>query len=65
MSKVSNIPEELIDRFLSHAVFDGWSWRALEAAGKDVGLDKAGVQALAPKGPRDVVLAFNDLSTGS
>jgi len=62
MNEMHNIPEDLIDRFLSHAVFDGWSWRALEAAGKDIGMDQAGVCDLLPRGPRDAVLAFNNIS---
>ena len=62
MGVARDIPEELIERLLAHAVFDGWSWAALEAAGKDTRLGREEVKALAPKGPRDIVVAFNDLA---
>ena len=56
------VPEDFIARFLDHTVFDGWGRRALNAAAQDVGLEKMFVRRVAPNGPRDMVLAFNDMA---
>ena len=62
MSKEMKVPEELVARFLDHVVFDGWGRRALDAAAQDVGLDEMAVRRVAPNGPRDMVLAFNNMA---
>ena len=62
MRKETKVPDDLVIRFLDHAVFDGWSRRAVEAAAQDVGLDKMSLRRLMPNGPRDMVWAFNDMA---
>ena len=62
MRKEKRLPEDLVLRFLDHVVFDGWSQGALEAAAKDIGKDKMFVRRVAPKGPEDMVWAFNDIA---
>lgn len=62
MRKETKVPEDFVARFLDHTVFDGWGRRALEAAAQDVGLDKVSVRRVTPNGPRDMVLAFNDMA---
>ena len=56
------VPEDFVERFLDHTVFDGWSRRALNAAAQDVGLNERSVRRVAPNGPWDMVLAFNDMT---
>ena len=60
MRKKTKLPHEFIRQFLHHAVFDGWSHRAIEVAARDVGLDKTTLRRLLPNGPRDLVWVFND-----
>ena len=62
MREELKMPEDFVVRFLDHAVFDGWGRRALNAAAQDVGLEKISVRRGAPNGPRDMVLAFNDMA---
>ena len=62
MRERNEVPEDFIARFLDHTVFDGWGSRALNAAARDVGLDKLALRRVAPNGPRDMVLAFNDMA---
>ena len=44
----------------AHVDFDGWTWRALEAGARDLGLDGIEARRLFPGGPADLFRAFSD-----
>lgn len=51
--------DDLIDAALNHALFDGWSDATIEAARKDVGMSAEEANALFPRGPVDLALAYH------
>lgn len=51
--------QALLDAFLPHAATEGWSQRALEKAGRDIGLGAGDVGLLCPNGPRDLAALFS------
>jgi len=57
MSEITH--DQLLASMLPDVAFDGWSRHSMIAAGKRLGLDAAGVDALYPGGPRDLVAAFS------
>ena len=60
MSNLDQFRNDILDRALSHIVIDGWSWRALDAAAQDVGIDMGTLKRAFPNGPRDLVTYFNN-----
>ena len=60
MNNLGQSREDILDRALSHIVIDGWSWRALDAAAKDLEMDKCTLNRAFPNGPRDLVIYFNE-----
>lgn len=51
--------DELLDAALNHAMFDGFSQTAIDAACDDIGMSAAEAKALMPKGPVDLALAYH------
>jgi len=51
--------DDLIDAALNHALFDGWSDAAIEAARQDVGISAAEAKAMFPRGAVDLALAYH------
>ncbi|HHS94478.1 MAG TPA: COQ9 family protein [Rhodobacterales bacterium] len=51
--------DELVDAALTHALFDGFSPAAIEAARADLGMSAAEARALLPKGAVDLALAYH------
>jgi ubiquinone biosynthesis protein COQ9 len=51
--------DELLDAAINHALFDGWSQKAIDAACADIGMSKAEAKALMPRGPVDLALAYH------
>lgn len=51
--------QALLDAFLPHAANEGWSQRALESAGAEIGLSAGDVGLLCPNGPRDLAALFS------
>lgn len=51
--------DKLLDAALNHALFDGWSAAAIEAARADIRMSAEEVQALLPRGPVDLALAYH------
>ncbi len=49
----------LLEAMLRHVPFDGWTWTAMDAAARDLGLDPGTAQRLYPGGPQEVVHAFS------
>ena len=49
----------LTEAALDHVPFDGWSEATLKAAGADLGLDRATIRSLAPRGAVDLAKAFH------
>ncbi len=49
----------LVNAALPHVAFDGWSQTALNAAAAESGLAPGVVQALVPRGPVDLALAYH------
>ncbi len=49
----------LLDAALAHVPFDGWSQASFDAAIADAGIDRAEAQALFPRGPVDMALAYH------
>jgi ubiquinone biosynthesis protein COQ9 len=50
----------VLDAALKHAVFDGFTDKALASAGKEAGADKAALARLFPQGPLSLVAAFSE-----
>ncbi len=50
----------LTTRAATHVPFDGWTWRALEAGTRDLGLDGIEAKRLFPGGPAELFRAFSD-----
>jgi ubiquinone biosynthesis protein COQ9 len=51
--------DRILDAALLHVPFDGWSQATLRAAIADAAVDPAVAQALFPRGPVDLALAFH------
>jgi len=51
---------DILNAFLGHAAFDGWTDRSLKAAARDTGRDMAEVSLLFPRGMRDLLTFFSD-----
>lgn len=49
----------LLEAALRHVPFDGWTWTAIDAAARDLGLDPGTAQRLYPGGPQELVRAFS------
>jgi len=56
--------EAVLDAALKHAVFDGFTDKALARAGEEVGADKKAVDRLFPQGPLSLVTAFSERADG-
>lgn len=56
---MQDLKDRIVDAALIHVVFDGWSEATLNAAIADTGADPGAVQALFPRGPVDLALAFH------
>ncbi|MGM0586008.1 MAG: COQ9 family protein [Pseudomonadota bacterium] len=52
--------ERLLDHLPEHAVFDGWSRKAIDAAAQDAGVDREDARRAFPRGGVDAALAFHD-----
>ena len=52
----------LVEAMLKHVPFDGWSERAAEAAGADLGLPPGRARITFPDGPADMVAAYIDFA---
>jgi ubiquinone biosynthesis protein COQ9 len=50
--------DELLERFLEHAAFEGWSRQALRAAAEDLALSPAEAELLYPGGPAELYEDF-------
>lgn len=51
--------DDLLDAALNHALFDGWSAAAIDAARKDIGMSAEEARALLPRGAVDLALAYH------
>ncbi len=51
--------DRLLTAALPNVLFDGWSQSALTAAAKECGVDPAEANALFPRGPVDLALAYH------
>ncbi len=54
------LKDALVTAMLPHAAFDGWSGATLAAAAEDLGLDRALLPRLFPRGPVDAVAHLVD-----
>jgi ubiquinone biosynthesis protein COQ9 len=52
----------LVEAMLAHVPFDGWSDKAAEAAGADLGLPAGRARIAFPGGPADMVAAYIDFA---
>ena len=52
--------DAVLDAALKHAVFDGFTDKALASAGEEVGADKKALARLFPQGPLSLVTAFSE-----
>ena len=60
MSNLDETRHVILPHALIHVVFDGWSWKALNAAAKDANIDPIMLKRAFPKGPRDLVYYFSE-----
>jgi ubiquinone biosynthesis protein COQ9 len=51
---------DILNAFLAHATFDGWTDRSLKAAARETGRDMADVALLFPRGMRDLLAFFSE-----
>jgi ubiquinone biosynthesis protein COQ9 len=51
---------DILNAFLAHATFDGWTDRSLKAAARETGRDMADVALLFPRGIRDLLAFFSE-----
>ena len=58
MENIFKNRDKILDEALHHIVFDGWSWKALNAAGKEAEVGLPALKRVFPKGPRDLVSHF-------
>ena len=58
MENLFKIRDKILDEALHHIVFDGWSWKALNAAGKEANVELSMLKRAFPKGPRDLISYF-------
>ena len=49
----------LLDAALRHVPFDGWTWVAIDAAARDLGMDPPEARRLYPGGPAELIRAFS------
>lgn len=49
----------LLDAALRHVPFDGWSWLAIDAAARDIGIDGVEARRLFPGGPVELIRVFS------
>ncbi|WP_193367872.1 COQ9 family protein [Pelagibius marinus] len=57
--KLARQRRSLLDAALRHVPFDGWTWTALDAGARDLGLDAGEAQRLFPGGPLELIRAFS------
>lgn len=57
--KLARQRHSLLDAALRHVPFDGWTWTALDAAARDLGLASGEAQRLFPGGPLELIRAFS------
>lgn len=57
--KLARQRRSLLEAALRHVPFDGWSWTALDAAARDLGLEAGEAQRLFPGGPQELIRAFS------
>ncbi len=50
---------ELMQATLAHVAFDGWSWRAMQQAAEDLGLERVEAENAFPDGPAEVLELFS------
>ena len=58
LENIHKMREEILNLALRHIVFDGWSWKALNAAGRESKVDLLTLKRAFPKGPQDLVAYF-------
>ena len=58
MTDLKKIREDILDRSLIHIVFEGWSWKALNVAAKEIDVSSFTLKRAFPKGPRDLITYF-------
>ena len=51
--------DDFLDAAMNHALFDGWSQAAIDAARADLGMSAGAVRQMFPKGPPDLALAYH------
>lgn len=51
--------DELLDAAMTHALFDGWSQKTIDAARADLDMTETEAKALFPRGPVDLALAYH------
>ncbi len=51
--------DDFLDATMNHALFDGWSQAAINAARADLGMSAESVRRLFPKGAPDLALAYH------
>jgi len=59
MPQTTDTKVRLLDAALTHVPFDGWSQASFDAAVRDSGCDSALANAVCPRGPVDLALAFH------
>lgn len=57
--KLARQRRSLLDAALRHVPFDGWTWTAIDAGARDLGLDVGEAQRLFPGGPLELIRAFS------
>lgn len=57
--KLARQRRSLLDAALRHVPFDGWTWTALDAGARDLGLAQGEAQRLFPGGPQELIRAFS------
>ena len=57
--KLARQRRSLLEAALRHVPFDGWTWTALDAAARDLGLQGGEAQRLFPGGPQELIRSFS------
>ncbi len=57
--KLARQRRSLLDAALRHVPFDGWTWTAIDAGARELGLDAGEAQRLFPGGPLELIRAFS------
>jgi len=59
MRDLDELRRDLMHATLPHAAFDGWSWTAIYAAARDLGVDRLEAESAFPDGAAEVIELFS------